>query len=298
MDVLACGSLARREYTLGSDIDWLVVVNAMPEHPAAARNLVVRVKECVSKEAAKEGSGAKDPGTSGLFGRATGLFDIIERVGLQDDTNQTHSMRMEIVHESVSLLDPQLHARILERTIGRYLSLSEVRQDTPPRFLLNDMLRYWRQITVDYQAKAPLGVHDPKAVLRYLKLLTTRKNVFASSILPLIAPRDSSVDWQTYLNEVYTLPPLARLATVTESAPPFVHEAVRTVFSTVDLFVQLTGDEDRRKHFGDLTRDSRNCDASYVQLKTAAARLQEAYESIFLGDWSEVAQNTRHYLLL
>jgi len=61
MDVLACGSLARREYTLGSDIDWLVVVNAMPEHPAAARNLVVRVKECVSKEAAKEGSGGKNP---------------------------------------------------------------------------------------------------------------------------------------------------------------------------------------------------------------------------------------------
>lgn|GEM_PF-5285195 len=31
MDVVACGSLARREYTLASDVDYLVIVNAMPK---------------------------------------------------------------------------------------------------------------------------------------------------------------------------------------------------------------------------------------------------------------------------
>ena len=51
MDVVACGSLARREYTLGSDVDYLVIVNAMPEHPKAARELVAKVKALIDEEA-------------------------------------------------------------------------------------------------------------------------------------------------------------------------------------------------------------------------------------------------------
>jgi predicted nucleotidyltransferase len=297
MDVIACGSLARREYTIASDVDYLVIVNAMPEHPAAARELVSKVKDLISEEALRAGASGKDPGTSGLFARATGLFDVIERIGLQDDTNHTHTVRMEIVQESVSLLDPRLHADILGRAIRRYLGLFPVREDRPPRFLLNDMLRYWRQITIDYQAKAPLGGHESKAVLRHIKLLTTRKNLFASSILPLIAPRDDSVSWADYLSEIYASPPLARLAMVTQSAPESVRDAVRTVFSTIDLFVRATDSADKRAHFEALTWESRKEDPLYHELRQAADELQNAYEHIFLGGWTAVAENTRRYLL-
>ncbi|MDX1873414.1 DUF294 nucleotidyltransferase-like domain-containing protein [Mycolicibacterium sp. 120266] len=297
MDVIACGSLARREYTLASDVDYLVIVNAMPAHPAAARELVARVKELIAQEAAEPGATSKDPGTSGLFARATGLFDVIERIGLQDDTNHTHTVRMEIVQESVSLLNPELHATILERTIRRYLDLFPVPQERPPRFLLNDMLRYWRQIAIDYQAKAPLGGLESKAVLRHIKLVTTRKNLFASSILPLIAPRDPSVPWVDYLTDVYTSPPLARLAMVTRDAPESVRDAARKVFSTIDLFIRSTDSEAKRKHFESLPWDSRKDDARYLELREAAEHMQTAYEDIFLGEWTEVADNTRRYLL-
>jgi len=259
MDVVAFRSLARREYTAASDVDYLVIVNAMPDDPAAPRELMQKVKDLITEEA--EAAGApKNPGTSGLFGRATGIFDIIHQVGLLDDTNHTHTVRMEILQDSVSLLDQTLH---VGRTIRRYLALFEARQDRPPRFLLNDMLRYWRQITIDYQAKAPTGGHEPKAVLRYLKLLTTRKNLFACSVLPLIAPRDETVSWDDYLNGIYTLPPLARLATVTQSAPDFVQEAVRTVFSTIDLIVQRTDSADKRRQFEEIAWESRRDDAGY-----------------------------------
>jgi predicted nucleotidyltransferase len=295
MDVFAFGSLARREYTAASDVDYLVIVDAMPDDLSAPRRLVDRVKTLIAEEATAAGASAsKDPGTSGLFRKATGIFDIIHQVGLLGDTNHTHTARMEIVQESVSLLDQALHAKILRRTIRRYLALFEAPQDGPPRFLLNDMLRYWRQITIDYQAKAPTGDQKEKAVLRYLKLLTTRKNLFASSILPLIAPRDDSVSWGDYLNEVYALPPLA---TVTRSAPAYVHEAVRTVFSMIDLFVQYTDSADKRDHFDKIVWESRAKDNRYKEIKDAARCLQQAYEDIFLGDWTEVSRKTRHYVL-
>lgn len=296
MDVVAFGSLARREYTQASDIDYLVLVDTTPDNPAAARDLLQLVKAAVKKEA-EANAAPKEPGTSGLFGKAVGTFDIINQVGLLGDTNFTHTARMEILQESVSLLNTELHTKILRQTIGRYISLFEVPPDRPPRFLLNDMIRYWRQITVDYQAKAPAATDERKAVLRYLKLLITRKNLAASSILPLLAPRDDEIPWDQYLESLYSLPPLARLATVTASAPSHVKDSVRTVFRAVDLFVQRTDDTDKRGNLEAITWDTRKGDAAFMELKGVADELQKAFEHIFL-DWEDTADNTRRCLLL
>ncbi|WP_133057330.1 nucleotidyltransferase domain-containing protein [Mycolicibacterium iranicum] len=296
MDVVAFGSLARQEYTPASDVDYLVLVNGIHD-PGAPRALLEVVKRVVAEEAAADGTGTKQPGTSGLFGRAIGVFDIINQVGLEGDTNSTHTIRMEIIQESISLLNEELHSKIVGSTLGRYISLFDVPRDSPPRFLLNDMLRYWRQITVDYQAKAPVGGQEPKAVLRYLKLLTTRKNFIASSILPLIAPRDDEEPWESYLMDLYATPPLARLAAVTRGAPGAVLDAVRTVFSTIDLFIQRTDSAEKRQQFAEIPWDKRRDDPGYIELRAAARDLQEAFEYMFL-DWPEVAKKTRNYLLL
>ena len=113
MDVVVFGSLARQEYTTASDVDYLVLVNAVPSNPAAPRALLQRVKDFLADEAAADGS-KKAPGTSGIFGRSTGVFDIINQVGLEGDTNSTHTVRMEIIHLG----------------IGRCTSMS--RRPTPP----------------------------------------------------------------------------------------------------------------------------------------------------------------------
>ncbi|MEZ0053709.1 hypothetical protein ABIA30_004742 [Mycobacterium sp. MAA66] len=296
MDVVAFGSLARQEYTPASDVDYLVLVDTMPADPAVPHELLGRIRDCLNVEAAADGS-SKSPGASGLFGRATGIFDIINQVGLEGDTNSTHTVRMEVIQESVSLLNPEVHSKILGSTLRRYITLFDAPKDRPPRFLLNDMLRYWRQITVDYQAKTPVGGQEPKAVMRYLKLLTTRKNFIASSILPLIAPRDLEIPWEDYLKEIYSMPPLARLATVTVNAPDPVKDAVRTVFSTIDLFIANTESEVKRDRWNTLPWESRKSDDGYRDFRAAAEELQQAFEHIFL-DWDEVAEHTRSYLLL
>lgn len=296
MDVVAFGSLARQEYTPASDVDYLVLVNGIPD-PAGPRRLLELVKKCITDEATVDGAETKQPGASGLFGRAIGVFDIINQVGLEGDTNLSHTIRMEIIQESISLLNEPLHSAIVGNTLSRYITLFDVPLGSPPRFLLNDMLRYWRQITVDYQAKAPLGGQEPKAAMRYLKLLITRKNFIASSILPLIAPRDDSISWETYLKDIYAVPPLARLAWVTQGAPENVLDAVRTVFRTIDLFIQRTDSREKRLLFEDIPWQARKEDPGYLELRNAARDLQNAFECIFF-EWPEVAKNTRSHMLL
>ena len=145
--------------------------------------------------------------------------------------------------------------------------------------------------------KPPPVAKSPKTMYEILKLLTTRKNLFASSVLPLIAPRDDAIPWDEYLNEVYALPPLARLATVTQTAPEYVREAVRTVFETIDLFVQRTDSKEKRDQFAAITWESRKDNADYNEIKEAANRLQDAFENIFMGEWTEVATKTRRYIV-
>ena len=68
------------------------------------------------------------------------------------------------------------------------------------RFLLNDVVRYWRTVAVDYQAKrwdelSPpagafqeddgLGLEPPKWGLRYIKLRSSRKLAFVGSLVSL-----------------------------------------------------------------------------------------------------------------
>lgn len=296
MDVVAFGSLARQEYTAASDIDYLVLVDQMPSDPSVPHTLLQLVRAAALAEEDLDGVGKK-PGDTGLFGRAVGIFDVINQIGLEGDTNFTHTVRMEIIQESVSLLKPAVHSKILRSAVSRYVTLFDVPKRLPPRFLLNDMLRYWRQITVDYQAKTPLAGPNEKAVLRYLKLLTTRKNFVASSILPLIAPRDETVSWEDYLQEIYSIPPLARLATVTKDAPADVKDAVRTVFTTIDLFVQRTDSEAKRDRFKKIPWDTRRDDDGYKEIRAASRQLQSAFETILM-DWDAVREKSREYLLL
>lgn len=293
VDVVACGSLARREFSPASDIDYLVIVADLPGDHHAHRNLLGHVASWVKEKGA-------EPGQSGLFGGTVGAFDMIEKIGLQDDTNFSHSRRMELLLESVSLLSQQVHELIVGSTIDRYLSIEPEKIGRPPRFLINDFLRYWRTITVDYQAKNAAGIPSEKAVLRYVKLVLTRKCLIASSLLPLIlydAPSGGTRDADTeYFKQLFSMPTLSRLAFATTEAPEEIKDNVRTVFRSIESFLTHTATEEAREHLKSIDWESRLTDEVYRELRSAADQLQSAFEHIYT-DWPKAFERTKSYLL-
>jgi predicted nucleotidyltransferase len=148
--VVLYGSLARREFTADSDADWSLLVDGVadPQHLDSSLEIGKRIAEIPIKQ----------PGREGTFGQLTFSHDLIHYIGGEDDTNANTTRRMLLLLESVPVGGADAYDRVLRNVLGRYLSedYGWIHGRNPrgvPRFLQNDIARYWRTMAVDFAYK-------------------------------------------------------------------------------------------------------------------------------------------------
>lgn len=235
LDVIAMGSLARGEVTSASDLDALVVMHGVSDHHQAALDQVERaVREVRGRLALGESGG------TGTFGEVVAAPDLVHRVGLEADTNTQHTRRLLTLMESVSLYEPRRHEALLRAIVARYLDEHDSAAGTPPRFIINDVLRYWRTMTIDYQAKT-WQADQAKWAARHLKLLSTRKLLVAGTLsVALTLPEE---DTHEALLKAMQEPGLARLARMARQTADGV-AAMTTVVNVMEEFLAAFDDDE------------------------------------------------------
>ena len=303
MDVVGFGSMARREMTSESDFDYLVLSTSLAG-AEKSRDLLAdadALRTIFPNEEDHESDDdgchqIKPPGSTGVFGIATGAFGLIERIGLQDDTNHSLTRRVLVLTESVSLMNDKVHDEILRATIRRYLTVIKAGPERVPRFLLNDVMRYWRTIAVDYQAKAL----DPskKPGLRNLKLRVPRKISYAGTLMSLLRSGQDGAYPATEQNilERLTMPPLARLL---EPCRGDMDDAIKSSFRDVVIILNEYLNKSSKSDWRDKVEGADpssddNCD-EFEDMATMARKLDEKLRTIFF-EWNDVGSNFRKYL--
>lgn len=257
------GSWGRRELTELSDLDWAVLVDG-PEREAV-RPSPGQVEDAIDRETRK-------PGVQGVFGATVFCDHLVERIGLDADDNKNLTRRMLLLLESVAVVDEATHRRCRDRVLHGYLDDS-VNDYRPPRFFLNDLIRYWRTICVDFVGKEREGTGQ-KWALRNLKLGTSRKILFASGLLPiLLCHRYRIADMGEFLSEALMRPSIDRIAWAFLELGA-ADAGVRAI-GAYDQFLAMLSERDVRGELERLSRSEAQASEAFQQGRRLGSELEQ-----------------------
>lgn len=300
--VVVYGSLARHEFTDKSDVDWTLLVDgiAHPEHQDRADRIRARLT----------GMGLDQPAPGGPFGNLTFSHDLIHRIGGDDDTNRNTTQRLLLLLESAPIGNPAAYHRVVQNVLQRYVGEDIVSPGDSayrvPRFLQNDVVRYWRTMAVDFAHKRRMRGPEGWA-LRNAKLRLSRKLMYAAGLLscfycdaqfrsrPRTHPLHEAQQVEDYLAGLVRTKPLDMVAGVALDYFGVLSGAAERLFGAYDDFLGLLHDENRRKHLKKLKSEDADTDAEYQRVRDMGMRFQDALTEIFFTSDTPLRDLTIRY---
>lgn len=299
------GSIARGEWTQGSDVDWTLLVDgqADPAHRSVAREFTRRL--------AAEKFG--EPGPTGVFGSVSFSHELIDCIGGERDTNMNTTRRALLLLESVSRNPVDVRERVVRGLLDRYLDSERSffgengRRYKVPRFLLNDIVRYWRTLCVDYVNKQWERGGDGWA-LRNVKLRFSRKLMFAAGLLTCFAcrldeadaPADSLFKSEDEAKRAVKESIQGRLGStpldvLCERLTTNGNDAIaRKVLSAYDGFLAALANSDVRAKLKNLRSEAAGQDSHFNALRDLSHEFQEGLTMLFFDD-PKLGELTRRY---
>jgi predicted nucleotidyltransferase len=289
------GSLARGEWTSGSDLDWTYLIDggANSDHLLIAQ----RIQRLLEENKAK----FRPPSPTGTFGNMAFSHDIIHQIGGQNDTNKNTTQRVLLLLESRAIgKRTDAHERVIRGVINRYvdednhLLTSDSKRYRVPRFLLNDIVRFWRTMAVDFASKQRDRAGKGWG-LRNAKLRMSRKLIFASGLLvcfganldPELQTKISTdgkdgikLTLVQHIRDYVQLTPLEILAKSMDRYG--VSQSIaKTLFDAYTEFLKLLSDDKSRTALENLRSSDSRTDPTFRQIREISTVFEGALDHIF-----------------
>lgn len=303
--IVIFGSLARNEFTEGSDVDWMLLIDGSAD--SKHLELEQRIKQEIDSTAKKH------PGREGTFGNMAFSHEIIHQIGGEDDTNRNTTRRILLLLESDVVGRSEAYERVLRTVLQRYI-VEDVgfcrgsAQYHIPHFLLNDFARYWRTMAVDFAYKQRTRFGEGWAI-RNIKLRMSRKLLYVSGLLTCFSfhlgfdERLGPLNCQgsngpqeciERLRSLQRYTPLEILAT-TLMRYEHLESTARKLLRAYDEFLGMLCDKEIREHLYSLPPEEDQSDVEFQRARNLSHDFTNGLIELFFDDESKLSELTQRY---
>jgi predicted nucleotidyltransferase len=198
ISVFCAGSLGRGDSGIRSDLDLFVISGKAQRSRLEDLTLFARVIE-INDSFSKE-----KISNDGEYLKIYPIAKMLEVLGQPtDDSDNMFTARMLMLLESQPVTNVSLYDRLVTEVLEHYFRDSDGKDKFRPLFLLNDLLRYWRTLCLNYEKIR----NDPGRPWwkKNINLKFSRMITVFGTVLPLIAMRNPTED------DVYALVQLSPL---------------------------------------------------------------------------------------
>ncbi len=222
-----------------------------------------------------------------------------------DDSNRNTTQRLLLLLESKPVNRGDAYDRVVRGILRRYLEndYRDFRLKVP-RFLLNDLHRYWRTICVDYASKYREQAGQ-KWGIRNVKLRMSRKLIFAAGLLtcyqcapewiqetdPQLFREPTADGLVNYLEGFVRQTPLDILAKAFATLRP---ESANRIFGSYNTYLDKLSDQKVRDRLTNLKPEESKADPTFREMMELSNTFENGLESLFF-DTARLAPLTRKF---
>jgi hypothetical protein len=192
-----------------------------------------------------------EPAEGGAFSNVEARDAMLHNIGGEHDNNAKMTRRMLFLLEGEWLFNREglttVRRQILERYIGSGISDHQL-----ALFLLNDVIRFYRTMAVDYEFKTGEGPTPKPWGIRNIKLVFSRKLLYASGLFSVGVTADRS--WAQkidLLDTLFDMPVIDRMVEICG------HTKMEPVLASYDHFLQRLEEPAVRELLKNLKREER-----------------------------------------
>ena len=277
------GSLARREASEQSDLDLM-----MTTHPVAEGQEEPDVEDLKGwRDAMCDRMGIEKPNKKGVFADPT-CRSLMEGIsGGSEERYQDVAKRALFILESEWLHNEEGFLKLLDDVVGKYAEMVVADPRKNFVFLVNDIIRYFRQLCVNYQYTTS-ETPDGRWPIRNIKLRHSRVMMYFSMIAALgaLSPVHDGSKIEA-LKALIRLPPLRRLHASYKLSGD---EGFSRVAGPYNTFLHLLSQKEARDGLGKLEYVDRYSSPIFSQLKANSDALSAELLRFFdarRGSWDE-----------
>lgn len=307
-DIVVFGSLARGEFSAGSDVDWTLLIDgpAKPLHRQTAQQIAT----------ALENAGFEPPGTTGTFGNLAFSHEIIHHIGGLRDTNENLTQRILLLLESRKLRNESAttaYDRVVRGVIDRYLTdefgvgSGDFKAQFVPRFLFNDIARFWRTMCVDFACKE-WEQQGKKWALRNVKLRLSRKLIFVAGMLTCFSCREvlsgasglmegEDSKKRRLTDHLFVLAHKSPLEVLCDAFISYEirSDAIRKILDPYDEFIGLLSDSKVRQSLDGIAPGRAAENTEFQKIDGLSRSFQEALSAFFFDENHQLSELTKKY---